>query len=414
MSPRRSSRVQPPSAQLAPPSRADSSSSSDTNGRRSRSCDSASTDLTPVPEGELKEATTTAGDEPTAPTPDEVDDADQVESDTSFSPRRSARNTGVARPDYALVHDGDFDGARARKRRGSAVSERSNSPVATRSKRRRAHGRSTEVDDAGSATPDPESSRRSPTADEREGTSFKRAEQITATADSSPLTSPPDTSFGSSIAIGTSFPPSASNDLLSGSTAADEVGQAVLPASPSINKPEGKPVLDANEPAQRRQLLDSVDAATECVALRSSRRLAGADPVVPRKKRETPLTAPPPEAWFEVIVRGDAYAAVTATTSGAPREPSPSSSLIPLAIVRHDDFLPRHAFTSYRFPLLISSDEPVRIEDVVVRLEGSRKKMRGPSADEVDGLGGSGRAEGSTMGHWTAVLKGGEYRWMAP
>ena len=434
MSPRRSSRIQPPSsAHLAPPSRADSSSSASTHTRRSKSCDSTATDstaLTPVPDIEVKEPTNCAVEQPTD---QKHDDDDLLDSDTSSSPRRSARNSGVAKPDYALVHAGDVDGPKSRKRRSSTASARNLSPVTTRSKRRRASERSSEVsvDGAASATPDIESPRLSPVVDELEGAT-KPVEQVTATADSSPLTSPPDTSFGSSIAVGSNLPPSGSYEALSGPAAAGEAGQAV-PKETAADELEGEPVLDGGEPATPQQAQEHVKPASELVAVRSSRRLAGIVPAVPSKKRRT-LAPPSPKDWFEgawllssslqlshadsappaVIVRGDAYAVVTATALAGPRARSPSSSLVPLSIIRHDDFLPRHTFTSYRFSLLVAGEKPIRIKNVVVRLEGSKKKVSGPSADEVEETAGAAGVEPLGTGHWVAVLKGDKYRWMAP
>ncbi|GAA5940587.1 hypothetical protein JCM3775_004737 [Rhodotorula graminis] len=411
MSSRRSSRNQATSAQLVPPSRADSSSSAGTHGRRSRSCDSdasASTALTPVPESELKQATPPVGDERTAPSPDDVD-ADKVESDASSSPRRSARHSGGTRPNYALVHDGDFDGIRSKKRQSSAVSDRAISPVATRSKRRRASERSSEVevDDAASATPKVESSRRSPTGDEREGAPLEPVEQATTKADSSP----PDTSFDSSAATDTRLPASISGNMSSGSPAADEVRSMAVTAYMSVGKIKDELV---DESMRSHSGLKHGDIATDQAVARSSRRLAGVAHAVPRRKRQTPLSSPPPTAWFEVMVQGDAYAAVTAVAPLDPGDGSLFLPLVPLAIVRHEDSSVRHTFTTYRFPLFVSSDEPVRIQDVVIRLKGSRKKVRGPSADEIEGERVSGRAEGSDAGHWVAVLRSGEYRWIAP
>ncbi|KPV72085.1 uncharacterized protein RHOBADRAFT_56211 [Rhodotorula graminis WP1] len=414
MSSRRSSRNLAASAQLVPPARADSSSSAGTHGRRSRSCDSdasASTALTPVPESELKQATPHVGDEQTAPSQDIVD-ADKVESDASSSPRRSARHSGGTRPNYALVHDGDFDGTRSRKRQSSAVSDRAISPVATRSKRRRASERSSEVevDDAASATPEIESSRRSPTGDEREGASLKPVEQATTTADLSPLTSPPDTSFDSN----TRLPAPISSNMLSGPTSADEVRSTAVTASMSVGKIEDELVVRSDDSMRSHSGLKHGDIATDQAVARSSRRLAGVAHAAPRRKRQTPLSSPPPKAWFEVIVQGDAYAAVTAVAPVDPGDGSPFLPLVPLAIVRHDDSSVRHTFTTYRFPLFVSSDEPASIQDVIVRLKGSRKKVRGPSAEEIEGERVSGRAEGSDAGHWVAVLRSGEYRWIAP
>ncbi|GAA5839289.1 hypothetical protein JCM9279_002652 [Rhodotorula babjevae] len=418
MPPRRSSRTQAPSAQLAPPSRADSSSSSSTHGRRSKSCDSTATDstaLTPVPEAESKEATACAVHESVAP---EHDEDDNLESDTSSSLRRSSRTSGVAKPNYALVNAGEVDAPRAGKRRSSTGSERKGSPVTTRSKRRRASERSSEcgADEAASASPILDTPRRSPAVDEPEATSVKPDEQVAATADSSPLTSPPDTSFGSSVATGSILPASNSTETLSGSAAAIEGGDAVLVEEVPVVELEVAPILDDGEAAQPLQGQALVKPVPELVALRSSRRLAGIVPAVPVPSKKRRALAPPmPKDWFEVIVRGDAYAVVTAAASSTSRARSPPvSALAPLAIVRHDDFSPRHSFTSYRFSLLLADEKPIRIQNVVVRLEGSRKKVSGPSAHEVEVSAGAEGEEGSRPGHWLAVLKGDKYKWVAP
>ncbi|BGP51345.1 hypothetical protein JCM10450v2_007283 [Rhodotorula kratochvilovae] len=412
MPPRRSSaRNSPDDERLGgAPARADSSSSSATNPRRrSKSAESDGTDdtaLTPVPEGDevskRKKRQTDDGDDEGEENLDEGDKEDDEDSSAS-SPRRSKRRR--VQTSRAAERDGEDEADERPKRRGRFVLEIS--PPAKR-RTRRASSAGTDGGDGDGDGDEPiqdtEPRRRSGRTSLDEHAQPGAVGKADGQDGSSPLTSPPVSINGKS-STDNSFKRAkvqseadAPVDEVEVSAEEDDEEEA-RPAKPARKAPPVKRVV--------KKVPKKVNGATAKVIEKEKAAASAAT-----KKRQNALTASTSKDWFEVVVRRDPYAVVTATLPSFKRGTTTPRSLSALSVVRSTfSSSSLSAFTSYRFPLPSAGKAPP-IDGVVVRLEG-KKKVRGPSGvesvslDDNDGSGGEGKRE-----HWVLVIKRDKAKWV--
>lgn len=288
MPPRRSEQGVPSSTRLPPASRADSTSSSGTHGRRSKSADSTATDetaLTPVPE--TADCDKSSHDDALDQADGSVVNEGTGESDALSAPRRSARTKGRVQHDHADF-EGGHDGANQQRgtRKSAGPRGTEGSAVGATTYKRRPNGRFTskgadDDEEDTTASPDEASAERSPSLDEDDPERPEAGKVGAGPTDSSPLTSAPDSPYIDSPDVkgGSSTRRTLRKTLVDLVEAdeedevgpADELGVDELGEEPSLERP--KPRARPIEPTSAASVVTRKRAVPVKASLSKRRRI---------------------------------------------------------------------------------------------------------------------------------------------
>ncbi|GAA5826500.1 hypothetical protein JCM3770_005962 [Rhodotorula araucariae] len=395
--------------------RAGSSSSTSTAARRSRSAESDRTNdtaLTPVPEGDELLAAKRDRAEGVDQEEDNLDDEEGRDDDHDSavsSPRRSKRRRVPTSRATELEADADEDEAPEQaRRRGRYVLEIS--PPADRRRRRGSPVVPVKADGG-----DHEESKMQKWRSHRRGGGTSLEDDAKASGlgkadapyQSPSLSSPPGSSGGdASVEDGATRTPPGRKGVVPvgecGETAEDDnQGEDGRGAKRARTAPPVKRVVKR---VAGRVATQANGAATKASA---KEKVAGRAATV---KRRNALAASMCDNWFEVVVRRDPYAMVTATAPSSKRNLPDPRPLSALSIVRSAPCSGSHGFTSYRFQLPEAAGKPYPVKGVVVCMDGREPKVHGPSGAAVvrassgDGEGGCAR--------WVLVIKRDKAKWV--